>query len=120
MTARRGTPSSKKRVCDDIVRKLVVARGRCERCGSYGPLQCCHIVRRRYSHVRSDLGNLWALCPPCHLTVDTYATEFMRLVSDTIGEDALYALELKSKDRSKFDWFQRHEELKALLKARTP
>lgn len=44
----------------------------------------------------------------------------MRLVSDTIGEDALYALELKSKDRSKFDWFQRHEELKALLKARTP
>lgn len=118
---RKATASSKKRLCDDLVRKLVVSRGRCERCGDVnGPFQCCHIIRRRFSHTRSELTNLWCLDAQCHLTVDTYQTEFLRLVEKTIGLDALRELELKSQERSKFDWFVRHEELKALVKARTP
>lgn len=121
MVARKGTPSSKKRLCDDIWRKLIVAPGQCERCGlALGPFEAAHIVRRRFSWTRTDERNGWCLCRHCHRSVDTHASAFMELVVATVGLDCLAALEAKSMNRAKFDWWAEHERLKALVRARTP
>lgn len=73
---------------DRIHSELVRARGRCERCGTADGLQCAHIVRRRYGVIRHRLDNAWALCPACHLTVDTDAAEHRALITRTIGTAA--------------------------------
>lgn len=75
--------------CDRLHSELVRARGRCERCGTAGPLECAHIVRRRYGLTRHRLDNVWALCHHCHRTVDLDAREFTKLIDTTIGRPAL-------------------------------
>lgn len=121
MTARRGTPSSKKRLCDDLWRDIIRAPQRCARCGSTdGPFEAAHVIRRRYAHTRTDELNGWCLDSKCHRIIDTYTSEFFALVEQTIGLDAHHELEVKSMNRAKKDWFQEHDRLKALVKARTP
>ncbi len=112
--ARKPTPSAMKRNCDDRMRKFITARGSCERCGAPGPLQCAHIIRRRYSWTRTDERNAWALCRTCHQAVDTYASHFNALVAKTIGWDLLAELEAKSMWREKFDWKSELERWKAM------
>ncbi len=101
--------------CDRRMRKFIVARGSCERCGIAGvPLECAHIIRRRYSWTRTDERNAWALCRTCHQAVDTYASHFNALVAKTIGWDLLAELEAKSMWREKFDWKAELERWKAM------
>lgn len=87
--------------------QLVRARGACERCGVSGeiePLQCAHIISRRYSHTRCDTRNAWALCGSCHYTVDNFADEKMDLVQRTIGEDLYWDLKADAYRTDKVDW----------------
>lgn len=121
MTPRKSTPRLKKRLCDDLWRRLIVAPQQCARCGTTtGPFEAAHIVRRRFSWTRSNLNNGWCLCHACHTTVDTQASAFYALVRETIGMLALEQLEHLSLRRDKFDWWAEHERLKAHVKARTP
>lgn len=118
MPPRKSTPAKKKRLCDDLWRKLIVSRRVCERCGdTYGQFEAAHIVRRRFSHTRTDETNGWCLCHECHGRVDGVASNFMHLVDKTIGPEKLHELEQKSLDRSKKDWFAEHERLKALVRS---
>ncbi len=104
-----------KRNCDDRMRRYIVARGSCQRCGaSNNPLECAHIIRRRFSWTRTDERNAWALCHFCHTIVDTHISEFMALVADTIGWELFLELEEKSKRRDKFRWDDELERWKAM------
>jgi hypothetical protein len=86
--------------------KIVRSRGHCERCGGHERLQCAHIVRRTYSHTRTDTANAWCLCASCHFKVDGDAYEFTQLVKATVGEEFWQHLRKKAQDgvRVKFDW----------------
>jgi ferredoxin len=117
---------SAKATCDRYVAQLVRARGACERCGSSGPLEAAHIIRRRYLGdpdgiaLRHNEDNLWALCRPCHRIVDEDAVQFSLLVEKTIGFE-LYAELQAAKNaphrpwREK-DWQRERARLKVLLK----
>lgn len=112
---RKSTPSNMRRNCDDRMRKFIVARGQCQRCGDYaGPFECAHIVRRRYAWTRTDERNAWCLCIPCHRTVDTRASVFDNLVEETIGSAVLVELEEKAARREKFDWAKELERWKEM------
>lgn len=106
------------RKADDLFRVLIRARGACERCGKHGDpreFETAHIIRRRYSHTRTDERNAWCLCPPCHRLVDTFPDDFMELVAQTPGREVFEALKVKSLRREKFDWDVEVERLKGLL-----
>lgn len=71
--------------------KVIRSLGRCQRCErpmDPSELQAAHVIRRRYSRTRCVEGGAWALCGPCHATVDGDPQEFMFLVERTIGVDA--------------------------------
>lgn len=93
---------------------LVRARGRCESCGATEGLQCAHIVSRRYSNTRTDLGNAFALCARCHLYYTNWPIEFARFVTEKIGEDAYDALRRKALSLNHVDWEAEVERLEAL------
>lgn len=77
--------------------ELVRARGACERCGrTDAPVQCAHIVRRRYNATRVDPTNAWCLCVACHFRTEQHADDFMALVTDTIGLDAYFELKRRA------------------------
>lgn len=78
--------------------QLVRSRGRCERCGSSGPLECAHIISRRFSAVRTDERNAWCLCSSCHRRLGLHADEHMQLVAVTIGMDLFHELKQKALD----------------------
>lgn len=61
-------PEKRKRDQEFVRNRPVVLRwagGRCEQCGARRPLQVDHRVPV-YIRVDRSLGNLWALCLPCH------------------------------------------------------
>jgi hypothetical protein len=112
---RKPTPRAAKQNATTRVRKIIVARGVCERCGdTRGPHEHAHIIRRRYSWTRTDERNGWCLCRPCHLEVDTHITQFNALVGRTIGWELFAELEEKSRRRDRFDWNVEVDRLKAL------
>jgi 5-methylcytosine-specific restriction endonuclease McrA len=112
---KKPTATNLRRNCDDRMRKYIVARGECQRCGTQsGPFECAHIIRRRFSWTRTDELNAWCLCRDCHRTVDSYVSEFNALVASTIGWDAYAVLEEQSKCRDKFSWADELERWKAM------
>lgn len=118
---------SAKATCDTYFSRLVRARGACERCGSPGPLDCAHIIRRRYLGDPDSIGlrhnedNAWALCRhTCHRTVDEDPVEFAALVARTIGSEKYAELQaVKNSNHRPWrekDWIAKREQLRALLK----
>lgn len=71
---------------------LVRSRGRCEKCGSTQNLQCAHIIKRRFSAVRTDETNAWCLCASCHFRLETHPDEHVAFAFQTIGPDAFHSL----------------------------
>ncbi len=98
--------------------QLVRSRGHCENCGSQSELQTAHIIRRTWSHTRTDERNAFCLCAKCHRRYTDFPDEFFGFIERTIGL-AEY-LRLKDKAlagvRKKFDWDAEVLRLQALLK----
>lgn len=117
---------SAKKTADLYFSKVVRARGACERCGGTGPLECAHVIRRRYVgdpdgvSLRHNEDNAWALCPPCHREVDTNAVEFGDLVMATIGRDKFSELvavkNAPHRPWREADWQRERARLLAILK----
>lgn len=101
--------------------ELVRSRGACERCGSPGPLECAHIVRRRYVATRTCERNAWCLCHHCHRIVDEDPTEFYDLIEATIGREGFTLLKNQALGNTKVwresDWREECGRLRELLKA---
>lgn len=119
---------SARKTCDLYFSKVVRARGVCERCGfADRPLQCAHIIRRRFVGdpegvgLRTNEDNAWALCGPCHLTVDTDAVEFTYLVELTIGlvkyQELMRVKNAPHRPWREADWQRERARLLAILKA---
>lgn len=60
------TKKSLVKLCDKEMSKLIRERGKCERCGGTGKLDCAHVFGRRNRTLRWDVNNLMALCFQCH------------------------------------------------------
>ena len=107
--------------------KVVRARGHCERCGSTGPLECAHILRRRFVGdpdgvpLRHNEDNAWALCRTCHRIVDGDQIQFTWLVAATIGiekyDELLTVRNGRHRPWRESDWILERQRLLALLKA---
>lgn len=103
---------------DKLFSQLIRSRGVCERCAASNNVVTAHIIGRRFSWVRTDERNAWALCPTCHYTVDNFADEKVALVRRTIGEATYLSLRQKSEQTgATFDWPAEVERLKARLEA---
>jgi len=72
-----------------------------------GPLQCAHIVSRRYLAVRWEDDNSLPLCAAHHMWLDTHPLEKDKQAIKWLGEDRFE--ELKNKAMAG-DWKERLEE----------
>lgn len=63
-----GTKTYYKKQADNLMAKLIRARGKCEWCGRVNnvQLQCAHYVGRNNHNLRYDPMNLLCLCAGCH------------------------------------------------------
>jgi hypothetical protein len=96
----------------DIARRLTLAAGSCQRCGSPGPLDCAHVITRQRWKTFCDLENLVALCRACHRAQHAGLWVF----PEVIGQDRYDRLVDKVRmveKRPKFWW---DEELARLRK----
>jgi hypothetical protein len=115
-----------KSTADLYFSKVVRARGACERCGSAGPLDCAHILRRRFVGdpdgvaLRHNEDNAWALCRECHGKVDGDPVAFANLVHQTIGldkyEELLDVRRATHRQWRESDWVRERSRLLAILK----
>lgn len=64
---RKGSASYYKRKADKLFSEIVRARGRCEKCGGNGVLQCAHIIPRTNLTLRWDFENALCLDMKCHI-----------------------------------------------------
>jgi len=88
--------------------RLVRARGRCEHCGAASePLECAHIVSRRYSATRCDLDNGVCLCGPCHSHFTAHPDEW----KGWIGEERWGRLTERARPTPRMDWRAVHRQL---------
>ena len=76
----------------------------CQSCGSTNSLQCAHIISRKYSHTRTDLGNAFCLCASCHAYFTDHPVDFGQFTIDQIGDDNYTALLRKRQPTDKMDW----------------
>jgi hypothetical protein len=99
-TTRRRKPSTDKEAATRLHSKIVRARGVCEYAAAYtglapdcdGPLQCAHIIRRRYARTQTDLNNALCLCAKHHAWLDLHLADFIHWV----GEDRYRELQHKA------------------------
>ncbi len=121
VTQRRvGSTKGAKKRADVAFSKIVRSRGVCEarmweaaECA--GPLQCAHIISRRFSNTRCVEDNAMALCAGHHHYFTDHPVEWGRFVLWMIGDDAYDALQELSLSTVKVDWEQVAGELKARL-----
>lgn len=106
-----------KKKCDDLVRKIVHARGRCEACGSTRNPNAAHIVGRTSAWTRTDEHNLLLLCATCHERFHRWPDEWMAFLDKHIGRAEYDRLKRKAEDgvRRRFDWAAELVRLKALV-----
>lgn len=107
--------------------QLVRSRGRCEACAvgwepmpiSPGPLECAHIISRRYSATRTDETNAFALCSSHHRYFGLWGMEFARFIESKIGVEGYDALKDKAERNPRpwkeSDWKTEVVRLSALL-----
>lgn len=107
--------------------ELVRSRGKCEACAvgwspmpkSAGPLECAHIISRRYSATRTDEHNAFALCSSHHRHFTLWGVEFARFIESKIGVAGYDALKTKAEANPRpwrdSDWKAEVERLSALL-----
>lgn len=81
-----------KKQCDDLVRRIVRTRGRCQRCGSWDACDTAHLVPRRYSATRCMLANTAWLCRPCHTLIDSEPWWKLDLTLKLLGDDGFWEL----------------------------
>jgi hypothetical protein len=108
-----------KNACDELFRRIVRARGRCEHpdCDRTDVVTA-HILGRRFAKIRTNELNAWALCPSHHWLVDNWPDEKIILVNETIGFGTYQALRREAEDATgRFDWAAERVRLKALLAA---
>lgn len=85
--------SSRTTYADTLFSRYIRARdGRCLKCGSPGPLECCHIFGRRYRAVRWDPVNAIALCIPHHRDFDTDRVSWAPWLITEVGHEEYMAL----------------------------
>lgn len=109
---------------------IIRAVGECEHCGrrcecpnaprshTVGcPLQCSHVISRRYSHTRTDLENAFCLCASCHSKFGDNPIEHARWAIDRIGEDNYQAMWERAQSTTKFWWDIELDRLTTIAKA---
>lgn len=110
---------------------IVRAIGYCERCGTpcpcenaprshttSCPLECSHIIGRRYSNTRTDLANAIALCKSCHRQWEEGLLDREALVREVQGAGVYGDLREKARSTAKVDWVAEAQRLELIARER--
>lgn len=92
---RKTTPGKMARECDRLFSLIIRHAGVCRyhiNTPCKGPLQCAHIVSRRYRTVRWHEGNAMPLCAGAHRYFTDRPLEWERFVRDYLPGDTFSAL----------------------------
>lgn len=100
---------------------IVRARGECQAQGyldhvCIGPLECAHIIRRGYGHVRVELDNALCLCKSVHMHYTSEPIAWAKFVRHELGEPLYDRLRKKSLQTHKVDWLEQVEYLSGLAR----
>ena len=95
--AKKDAPAA---VADRLFGAIVRSRGECEikatgKCPN-GPLQCCHIVSRRYRAVRWEESNALAGCAGCHMFMTLRPLHWEQWVDEHLGYEFHVALKARA------------------------
>ena len=92
--------------CDVLFSKLIRARGECELASPScrGPLQCAHGFSRRYSAVRCDPRNAFALCQGHHFFYTHRPLEWVEWLRERWGDELYAELRTAALSQVKVDW----------------
>jgi 5-methylcytosine-specific restriction endonuclease McrA len=92
--------------CDNLIRKIVHARGYCQNCGSPKNPNAAHIIGRSSARTRTDEDNFFLLCASCHTRFHANPDEWMAFVDATIGRHEYTRLKQKAESGKgqRFDW----------------
>lgn len=78
---------------DDAFSKFIRARDKaCQECGVNDPLQCAHLISRRYRATRWDPTNAVALCIRCHKRFTEHPLEWDLWCSVHLGQEGWESL----------------------------
>lgn len=96
--------------CDDLARKIVLARGRCEGREGHqckGALQWAHVISRSYHWIRHLEENALCLCQSEHVYFTHRPLEWI----DFVGEDLWLALKHEAREHQgeRIDWAAREK-----------
>jgi len=93
---KKRTQKSLKKEADELWSKIIRSYGKCEKCGSAGPLNAAHIYSRRFIATRHLLENGLSLCVGCHRWGHDKPLDFARWVEQYIGGDIVNELSQKA------------------------
>ena len=68
------------------------ANNMCEHCGTYGRMECAHIVGRREKTLRWCADNAVSLCHTCHRRFTENPYDFVQWLLKHMGEEMLEVL----------------------------
>ena len=72
----------------------------CTSGGATTPLQCAHIISRKYAVTRTTLFNGWTVCAGHHKVIDTNPDIWLELVLETCGLPVVRGLRAAVRDAS--------------------
>lgn len=99
---RKRSKTAMKREADTLFSRLVRSRGVCEAAfsphlsGCSGPLQCAHIVSRRYLSVRWSGDNAIAACSRHHVYYTHHPLEWAVFIGGLIGAEKFEELQQRA------------------------
>ena len=111
---KRASAKTAKNKATALHSKIVRARGRCEACQGSEPLQCAHIVSRRFSATRTRLDNAFCLCAGCHMRFTEWPLEFAQFTIGRIGQKHYEELRYSAYNGTAPDWHKEVERLSAI------
>ena len=133
MARRVASPKGAKKKADTLFSLIVRAHGSCENPDCHAvcacedrprrhdatcPLQCAHIISRRFSATRTDLRNAICLCARCHHYWTDHPYEWAELVDDVQGAGVYDDLRRDAEQITKIDWPAEVERLTAIATER--
>ena len=88
------------RKCDTAFSGYIKGRdGSCLKCGSFGPLECAHIIPRKNHKLRCDTRNAVTLCSGCHhVFTNGPKLEWEQFIDGKFGDEFYLNLHLEALD----------------------
>jgi len=83
--------------CDDLWRKIIKRKGRCDKCGSRYGLEAHHVIGRGNNNLRWDLRNGICLCLECHDQQKAKPKKFLKWFEQRRPDDYEYLLKEKNR-----------------------